>query len=153
MDLLLTKYSKAQISYEGINSVEKFEYPKEAIREALLNAITHKDYSGGTPIQISVYNEKIIFWNEGQLPENWTIQNLLTKHPSKPYNPDIANAFFRSGYIESWGRGSLKIMKECKDAGIPEPLYYYDMSGFFVEFRKDIFNESYLKSFGRAGSR
>ena len=60
-----------------------------------------------------------------------TIQNLLTKHPSKPYNPDIANAFFRSGYIESWGRGTLKIMKECKDAGIPEPLYDYDMSGFF----------------------
>ncbi len=148
MDLLFTKYIKADISYEGINRVEKYEYPKDAVREALLNAIAHKDYSGGVPIQISVYNDKIIFWNEGQLPENWTIESLLTKHPSKPYNPDIANALFRSGYIESWGRGTLKMIKECIDAGLPKPLYYYDMSGFFVEFRKDIFSEKYLKSLG-----
>jgi ATP-dependent DNA helicase RecG len=148
MDLLFTKYIKSDISYEGINRVEKYEYPKDAVREALLNAIAHKDYSGGVPIQISAYNDKIIFWNEGQLPENWTIESLLTKHPSKPYNPDIANALFRSGYIESWGRGTLKMIKECIDAGLPQPLYYYDMSGFFVEFRKDIFSEKYLKSLG-----
>ena len=148
MDLLFTKYIKAEISYEGINRVEKFEYPKDAVREALLNAIAHKDYSGGVPIQISVYSDKIIFWNEGQLPENWTIKNLLAKHPSRPYNPDIAIALFRSGYIESWGRGTFKMIKECIEAGLPQPLYYFDMSGFFVEFRKDIFSEKYLKSLG-----
>jgi ATP-dependent DNA helicase RecG len=146
IDLLFTKYIKAEISYEGINRVEKYEYPKEAVREALLNAVAHKDYSGGVPIQISVYNDKLIFWNDGQLPENWTIENLLVKHPSKPFNPDIANALFRSGYIESWGRGTLKIIKECERAGLPRPVYFYDMSGFFVEFRKDIYNEKYLKT-------
>ena len=99
MDLLFTKYIKAIISYEGINRVETYEYPKDAVREALLNAIAHKDYSGGIPIQISVYSDKIIIWNEGQLPENWTVKNLLEKHASRPYNPDIANALFRSGYI------------------------------------------------------
>ncbi|MEO6231159.1 MAG: ATP-binding protein [Ferruginibacter sp.] len=144
MDLLFTKYIKAAISYEGINRIEKYEYPKDAVREALLNAIAHKDYSGGIPIQISVYSDKIIFWNEGQLPENWTIENLLTKHPSKAYNPDIANALFRSGYIESWGRGTLKMIQECELAGLPKPIYFYDMSGFFVEFKKDIYNEEYL---------
>lgn len=93
-----------------------------------------------------VFTEKLpIFWNEGQLPENWTIENLLIKHPSKPFNPDIANALFHSGYIESWGRGTLKIIKECEQAGLPKPVYFYDMSGFFVEFRKDIYNEKYLK--------
>jgi ATP-dependent DNA helicase RecG len=146
IDLLFTKYIKAEISYEGINRVENFEYPKEAVREALLNAVAHKDYSGGVPVQISVYNDKLVFWNEGQLPENWTIENLLVKHPSKPFNPDIANSLFRSGYIESWGRGTLKIIKECERAGLPRPVYFYDMSGFFVEFRKDIYNEKYLKS-------
>ena len=148
MDLLFTKYIKAEISYEGINRVEKYEYPKDAVREALLNAVAHKDYSGGIPIQISVYNNKIIFWNEGQLPENWTIQNLLTKHPSKAYNPDIANALFRSGYIESWGRGTLKMIRECELAGLPQPVYFYDMSGFFVEFKNDKYNEEYLKGLG-----
>lgn len=146
MNLLFTKYIKAEISYEGINRIETYEYPKDAVREALLNAIAHKDYSGGVPIQISVYNDKIIFWNEGQLPENWTVKNLLKKHASRPYNPDIANALFRSGYIESWGRGTIKILKECKQAGIPEPVFTYDSSDISVEFRKDIYNEKYLKS-------
>jgi ATP-dependent DNA helicase RecG len=146
MDLLFTKYIKAPISYEGINRVETYEYPKDAVREALLNAIAHKDYSGGVPIQISVYTDKIIIWNEGQLPENWTVKNLLEKHASRPYNPDIANALFRSGYIESWGRGTLKIIRECKQAGIPEPVFSYDSSDISVEFRKDIYNEKYLQS-------
>ena len=141
-----TKYIKAPISYEGINRVETYEYPKDAVREALLNAIAHKDYSGGVPIQISVYTDKIIIWNEGQLPENWTVKNLLEKHASRPYNPDIANALFRSGYIESWGRGTLKIIRECKQAGIPEPVFSYDSSDISVEFRKDIYNEKYLQS-------
>lgn len=146
MELLFTKYIKAGISYEGISRIETFEYPKEAIREALLNSIAHKDYSGGVPIQISVYDNKIIFWNEGQLPENWTIKNLLEKHASRPYNPDIANALFRSGYIESWGRGTIKIIKECKQAGIPQPIFRYETSDISVEFRKDIFHEKHLQS-------
>jgi len=146
MSLLFTKYIKAEISYKGISRVEKYEYPKDAVREALLNAIAHKDYSGGTPIQISVYSNKIIFWNEGQLPENWTIENLMAKHPSKAFNPDIANTLFRSGYIESWGRGTLKMINECESAGLPRPIYPYDMSGFFVHFVKDNVNERFLKS-------
>lgn len=145
-ELLFTKYIKALISYEGLNRVETYEYPKEAIREALLNAIAHKDYSGGVPIQISVYNDKLMIWNEGQLPENWTVQNLLEKHASRPYNPDIANALFRSGYIESWGRGTIKIINECKKAGIPEPVFTYDSSDISVEFRKDIYHEKHLQS-------
>jgi len=101
MDLLLTKYMKAEIRYEGINRIEEYPFPEDALREALLNAIAHKDYSSGSPIQVSVYEDKIMFWNDGQLPENWTIDKLLKKHPSQPYNPDIANIFFRAGLIES----------------------------------------------------
>jgi ATP-dependent DNA helicase RecG len=143
-ELLFTKYIKALISYEGLNRVETYEYPKEAIREALLNAVAHKDYSGGVPIQISVYKDKLMIWNEGQLPENWTIETLLDKHSSKPFNPDIANALFRSGYIESWGRGISKMTEQCFDFGLPAPLFFFKSSGFWVEFRKDIYNEKYL---------
>lgn len=147
-DLLFTKYIKSSISYEGLNRVEKYEYPKDAVREALLNAVSHKDYSGGVPIQISVYPDKLIFWNEGQLPDDWTIEKLLEKHPSKPFNPDIANALFRSGYIESWGRGIRKMINECILFGIPKPKLFYDMSGFWVEFSKGTYNEKHLKSLG-----
>jgi ATP-dependent DNA helicase RecG len=148
MDLLFSKYINSSISYEGLNRVEKYEYPKDAVREALLNAVTHKDYSEGVPVQISVYQDKLIFWNEGKLPENWTIEKLSIKHPSKPFNPDIANALFRSGYIESWGRGTIKMINECVQFGIPKPIYFYDMSGFWVEFRKENLNPEYLITLG-----
>jgi ATP-dependent DNA helicase RecG len=134
MDLLLTKYLRAAISYEGIGRIERFPFPKAALREALLNAIVHKDYSSGAPIQISVYENKIYFWNDGQLPENWTVEQLLLKHASKPFNPLIANAFFRAGMIESWGRGIEKINRECKLAGVPVPEYRTDVSGLMVKF-------------------
>lgn len=148
IELLFTKYIKALIGYEGINRVETYEYPKDAIREALLNAVAHKDYSGGTPIQISVYKDKLMIWNEGQLPENWTIETLLDKHSSKPFNPDIANALFRSGYIESWGRGISKMTEQCYNYKLPSPLFTSKSSGFWVEFRKDIYNFNQLKDLG-----
>ncbi len=147
-EILFTKYIKALISYEGFNRVETYEYPKEAIREALLNAIAHKDYSGGIPIQISVYHDKLMIWNEGHLPENWTIETLLDKHSSKPFNPDIANALFRSGYIESWGRGISKMTEQCFDFRLPAPLFFFKSSGFWVVFRKDIYNHNELKELG-----
>ncbi|MCL7414214.1 MAG: putative DNA binding domain-containing protein, partial [ANME-2 cluster archaeon] len=134
MDLLLTKYMRATISYEGISRVEKYPFPRAALREAMLNAIVHKDYSGGSPIQISVYEDKIYFWNDGQLPDNWTVEQLLSKHASKPFNPMIANAFFRAGMIESWGRGIEKINRECEAVGVPLPEYRTDASGLMVKF-------------------
>lgn len=147
IELLFTKYIKAIISYEGIHRVETYEYPKEAVREALLNAIAHKDYSGLTPIQIRVYRDKLMIWNEGTLPENWTLEKLLQSHSSRPYNPDIANAFFRCGYVESWGRG-VRIMAElCEAQGLPQPFYNIDGSDFWIEFR-DLFNEKELKHKG-----
>ena len=83
MDLLLTKYLQASIGYQGLHRVEKFPFPEIALRETLLNAVAHKDYSSGIPIQISVYADKIIFWNEGTLPENWTVEELKKKHEEK----------------------------------------------------------------------
>jgi len=133
MDLLYTKYLKAYIRYEGINRVEQFLFPKEAVREALLNSIVHKDYASSIPIQIRIYEDKIIIWNEGELPENWTVETLRKSHPSKPFNPDIANVFFRAGLIESWGRGIEKIETECKNIGLPPPKYDYSSSSFKIE--------------------
>lgn len=137
LDLLKTKYLKAEIRYEGASRIEEFPFPPPAFREALLNAIAHKDYSSTTPIQISVYENKMIIWNQGHLPENWTVDKLTVKHPSVPYNPKISNALFRSGYIEAWGRGTINMINECIKRNIPLPSYKYDFSGFIVEFISD----------------
>lgn len=145
IEILFTKYIKAIITYEGIHRVETYEYPKDAIREAILNALAHKDYSSGTPIQISVYDNKIMIWNYGQLPEDWTVENLKMKHSSIPYNPDIANAFFRAGYVESWGRGTIKIIEQCKEFNLPNPIFQNNGKDFWVIFQKDIFNRESLQ--------
>ncbi len=146
IEILFTKYIKAIISYEGIHRVETYEYPKDAIREAILNALAHKDYSIGVPVQISVYNDKLMIWNYGQLPTDWTIDNLKQKHSSIPYNPDISNAFFRAGYIEAWGRGTIKIIEQCKEHDLPEPEFENTGKDFWVVFKKDIFNKEYLEN-------
>lgn len=148
MDLLLTKYTKALISYEGLTRIETYEYPKDALREALLNAVAHKDYTGPYPIQISVYADKIMMWNYGRLPENWTVEDLLDKHSSQPRNPDIATAFFRSGYVESWGRGMDKMKNLCLEAKIPVPQFSCKGNDFWTVFRKDIYNKEDLSKLG-----
>jgi len=148
MELLLTKYTKALISYRGLSRIETYEYPKDALREAILNAVTHKEYQGGAPIQIRVYDDKIMIWNEGRLPEDWTIKKLLQNHSSRPNNPDIANAFFRSGYVESWGRGISKIEEQCAAAGLPAPTFTNEGSDFWVIFSKNIYNEEDLNKLG-----
>ena len=148
MELLLTKYTKAFISYKGLSRIETNEYPEVALREVLLNAVAHKDYAGCIPIQISVYPDKIMIWNMGKLPESWTIDTLQQKHSSIPHNPDIANAFFRSGYVEAWGRGIEKITELFTAAGLPTPLFSPKGSDFWVTLRKDIYNKEDLSKLG-----
>ncbi len=135
IDLLLTKYMKAYISYEGIQRIESYLFPAPALREALLNSIVHKDYSSGNPVQISVYDNQIIFWNAGKLPEELSIDSLQKKHPLIPYNPLIASAFFRAGYIEAWGRGIEKINTECILAKVPSPEFSYEFGGMMITFK------------------
>ena len=141
MELLRTKYLKAVISYDGIQRIESFPMPAPALREALLNAVVHRDYAVPAPIQIRVYEDRLSIWNPGELPESWTQATLLEPHASKPYNPDIANTFFRAGEIEAWGRGIERVMASCSQAGTPEPQIRLHARGFWFEFP---FSEVYL---------
>jgi ATP-dependent DNA helicase RecG len=135
MDLLLTKYLRAGIEYQGIQRVERLPVPEPALREAVLNAIIHKDYGTGVPIQISVYADRLMIWNSGELPMDWTVEKFKGKHHSQPFNPDIANAFFRAGMIEAWGRGIERIFDACRRARVPKPDFRFEATGLWVEFR------------------
>lgn len=134
IDLIYTKYMKARITYEGIQRIEVFMFPREAFREILLNAVVHKDYSSCNPIQISVYDNQMFIWNDGEMPVNLrTTESLFAKHSSKPYNPKLAHVFFISGMIEAWGRGFDKIKSAC-DAlyNTPIPDYKISSEGIMV---------------------
>ncbi len=143
LDILDKKFLVAKISYEGLHRVEKWEYPYKAIRETIINAIVHRDYMGA-PIQISVYDDKIIVWNEGYLPDDLTIEDLKKQHSSRPHNPILASAFFKGGLIEAWGRGTVKIINECIKAGLPEPLIETVFGGIQVTLFKNKLDKSKL---------
>ena len=133
-ELIYFKYLKAKISYKGTQRIERYPFPNAAIREALLNAIIHKQYESGIPIQVSVYDDKLYIANIGRIPEDWTIDNLLGKHASRPYNPNVANVFYLGGFIESWGRGVEKIFNACIDDGVPVPTYTIHPGDIMIKF-------------------
>ena len=137
LDLLYTKYLKGFIRYEGIQRIEDYFVPREAMREAVLNAIVHNDYSCFTAISIRVYENKLIIVNRAKLPEHVSFKKLLNAHRSYPHNPLITNVFYRSGQIETLGRGISKIIKECKKDGKSKPVFKNDQGFFEVEFKRD----------------
>lgn len=131
MDVLKSKYLVSPIHYEGLQRVELLELPEDSLREAIFNAIIHKDYTGAA-IQLSVYNDRLILWNEGSLPEGWDIKHLFEKHPSKPTNKTIATIFFKAGFIEAWGRGISKITNGFARANLKEPIFEEAFGGIMV---------------------
>ena len=134
VDLIYLKYLKAKITYEHDRRVETYPFARNAIREAIYNAIAHNCYMYGTPIQIRIEEEQIIISNRCILPEGWTAETLMQPHDSIPYNPDIANVFYRAGYIETWGQGIQKICDECTALGAELPKYEIIGTGLRVYF-------------------
>ncbi len=134
IELIYLKYMRAKISYEGIQRVERYFVPEAALREALLNAVCHKQYQSGIPIQISVYEDRLYVANVGSLPEDWTLEKLMNKHTSKPYNPNIAYVFYLAGFIESWGRGVEKICNALKAENLPMPEYTVSPGDIMIKF-------------------
>jgi ATP-dependent DNA helicase RecG len=118
-----------------------------AQREMLLNALVHRNYMGSF-IQLRVYDDKINIWNDGGLPEGISLKSLKHTHSSKPRNPLIADVCFKGGLIDTWGRGTIKIIETCKEAGLPEPALTERDGGFLVTLFKDRFTEEELQKLG-----
>jgi ATP-dependent DNA helicase RecG len=131
-----------------IQRQEKWLYPPKAIREALANALAHRDYCSASKIQIRIFDDRTEFWNPGNLPEGWTVKKLKQKHESKPKNPLIAKQFFLIKYIEEVGTGTNKIIEWCKEWGLPEPEFEFTGSSIIVTFRKHALTKDYLSSLG-----
>jgi len=134
VELVYLKYMRAKITYEGMQRIERYFVPEDALREALLNALCHKQYQSGVPVQISVYADRLYIANCGCLPESWTLENLMQKHASSPYNPNIAHVFYLAGFIESWGRGVEKICSACQKDGVPQPEYTINPGDIMIKF-------------------
>ncbi|MDE0104318.1 MAG: winged helix-turn-helix transcriptional regulator [Bryobacterales bacterium] len=129
MDLLYTKYTRGLVSYDGIYRVETFPVPQEAMREAVTNAVIHRDYASPTTIQIRVSDDRIAIWNAAHLSPDWMAELLAEELSSRPHNPRIAYAFFRAGMIEAWGRGIRRIVDIGRAADTPVPTWRLESGG------------------------
>jgi len=110
-------------------------FPLEALREALVNAFCHRDYSySGGGVSLAVFDDSLEIWSDGRLPFGITVEDLRGDHLSRPRNPLIAEAFFRRGLVERWGRGTQKIIELCTRAGHPEPEFLEQNAAVGVRF-------------------
>lgn len=148
---LNNKFLVRPVSFEGMHRIEKDAYPLAALREMILNSLVHRTYMGAH-IQLRVFDDRLSIWNEGSLPQGLTLEHLKAEHNSRPRNPKIAKACFMAGYIDTWGRGTLKIIAACEEAGLAEPLIEETNGGIAVtlfnrEFGKA--SEDLREKFGR----
>jgi len=148
LEILRTKYLVSNIKYEGIHRRDILEYPYKALREAIINALIHRDYSGTSQIQIRVYPDKLMIMNEGKLPPEVPVEKLKTNHLSVPRNTLLAKIFYYAGFIESWGHGTIKIVENCIEQGLPEPDFMEENGVMTVTFYKDKLNKENLKKLG-----
>lgn len=141
------KFIIKNITFEGMYRNETPEYPIEALREVILNALVHRNYMGA-PTQIRVYDDKITFWNEGKLPSDLTVELLKRPHSSRPRHLIIADVCFKGGLIDAWGRGTIKIIESCKQAGLPEPEIIEENGGILVKLFKNNHTAKHLTKLG-----
>ncbi|MCJ7812814.1 helix-turn-helix domain-containing protein [bacterium] len=128
---------------------EIWEYPLDALREAVVNAIVHRDYAAPSNVQVEIYDDHIQIWNPGRLLLGITVEDLYKKdHKSVIRNRLIAQVFYDIGYIEKYGSGTIKILDFCRQQGIPTPKFQEGFGGFSVMFRKDVYTEEYLHNLG-----
>ncbi|MGN6030296.1 MAG: ATP-binding protein [Thermomicrobiales bacterium] len=111
-------------------------YPLDALREALANALCHRDYTeGGGAVDLAIYDDRIEIVSSGTLHFGLTVESLLTEHQSRPWNPVIADVLYKRGVIESWGRGTLKMIESTRQVGLVSPEFEVSPHSFTVRFR------------------
>lgn len=114
---------------------EKYEYPPDAIREAVVNAVAHRDYGSPSKVQVRIFDNRIEVWSPGTLPAEITIEDLRREHVSVPRNPLLFKQLFWVKYVEDVGGGTLDMIKQCREWGIPEPMFEHITGAFVVTFR------------------
>ncbi|WP_214041538.1 ATP-binding protein [Methanoculleus sp.] len=128
---------------------EVWEYPLSAIREALLNALIHRDYLNNTvQTQIKIFDDQTRFHNPGCLPEGITVEIILREHYSHHRNPKIADIFYRAGLVERYGSGIERIIKALEAVSLPSPEIISTPLGFTLVMRKDPFTKEFMQTLG-----
>jgi ATP-dependent DNA helicase RecG len=132
LDFVLGKINRAVgTRAAGITAPAIYELPPDAIGEAIINAIAHRDYYSNASVEVRLFADRLEVWNPGRLPDTLTLDSLRSDHPSVPHNPLVAEPLYLTRYIERVGSGTQTMIGLCKGAGLPEPQFE-QRNGFFV---------------------
>jgi len=144
-DFVLDRMKRPVILESGkATTMRPYEIPEFVIREAIVNAVAHRDYYSDAGVQIMVFADRIEIWNPGGLPKQLKIDDLRKPHPSLPRNPTIANLLYLTRYIEKAGSGTIEMIKQCRKENLPEPEFEEKMGSFVVIIWRDIYSDEYL---------
>ena len=128
---------------------EVWEYPYKAVREALINALIHRDYTSTGRVQVRVYDDRMIISNPGGLPPGLTVEDLLREqHDSLPRNPILAQVCYYARLVEQWGSGTIRMRNACRNQGLPDPSFHSTATSFSVTLRKDDLSDERLRQLG-----
>lgn len=131
---IASTFDESNFAVGNLERTDTPALPPEALREALVNAIAHRDYSfHGGAISLAIYDDRVEIWSDGNLPRGVSVAELESRHASKPRNELIAGVLYRRNMIEEWGRGTLKIIDLCVDAELPKPVFIENDYTFCVE--------------------
>lgn len=138
----IPKMAAGRSPLEDLQRHEIWEFPYDAVREAVLNALVHRDYTSVGRIQIRVYNDRLVISNPGSLPEALTVSDLFKEHNSFPRNPAIAQTIYYTQLIEKWGTGTIRMRNACRAEGAPDPEFEARPNEFIVTLRKGLLPQS-----------
>ena len=122
---------------EGPEAPVAYELPKKAVAEAIVNAVAHRDYTSKAGVQVMLFADRLEVWNPGELPPELTPARLREPHTSIPHNPLIAEPLYLAHYIEKAGTGTLDMVAQCREAGLPEPDFEERAGQFVVTLWRD----------------
>lgn len=132
VDILFDRYVPPTFRYEGAFRVLAYPYPRDGLRELIVNAVVHMDYRSEGPVTISVHPDRVEIFGFGGLPDGWTVETLMGKHRSIPRNRTLAEVFHDAGYVENWAQGIRKVINSCVENGNPQPEFVLEREGLSV---------------------
>jgi len=142
VDFVLSKVARSVGTREhSVQAPVEYELPKDAVREAIVNAVAHRDYASNASVQVMLFADRLEVWNPGELPPSLTPELLRGPHASIPRNPLIAEPLFLARYIEKAGTGTLDMIARCREAGLPEPDFVQRAGQWVVTLWRDWLTE------------
>lgn len=133
LDFVLSKIARTVgTRAAGAQAPVDYELPREAVAEAIVNAVAHRDYTSNASVQVMLFADRLEIWNPGELPPQLTVDNLRRPHASIPRSPRIAEPLFLARYIEKAGTGTLDMIHLCAQAGLPAAEFRQD-GGQFIQ--------------------